>query len=352
MAAACLADGRGRWMRKTVTMPSYTLPASVPLVSHGIRHAARYCGTKATNNSGYLWVPEGNSCDVIRLLLNTTTTSLAKLFCKEHSGRRVLIVGDSLSGLWFVGLALLLADGNDPMFTSTALPACGNASQSEWATHASAKVCPGGSTSLSFIRNGHVSINETQEALARARQGACLAEPSSHYQPWVHEAANADVIVLNRGAWAPHDTINFTNDLASTMDALASLRKRPRIVWRGTSAAIPHCWSMAHLLPAPYRFDLSEQPDLISDKAITRYHYHLFAPLNAIARRMVEAAGHLFFDTYIQTALRPGGRYLHRRDCLHFCLPGMPDEWSRLLFVLLTQHSGRTLHSQHTSYQR
>ena len=62
-------------------------------------------------------------------------------------------------------------------------------------------------------------------------------------------------------------------------------------------------------------------------------------------RSLVEAAGHVYIDTYTQTALRPDGRWFNiynfQHDCLHWCFPGPGDEWSRLLMVwLMSSMSG------------
>lgn len=180
-------------------------------------------------------------------------------------------------------------------------------------------------------------------------------------------------MVLNRGVWLEWNTSKFAAQVNETIHALALARHArtaeqheeaggsasrahqrrppPRVVWRGTPASIPRCWQKHDPQTTPFEFNFTASPSLAKERGVALFGWHLFAPQNAVAQRLVEAAGHAFFDTYTQTALRPGGHHPSRHDCVHWCLPGPPDEWTRLL-LLLWLHDSPTRHaSMHNGHQ-
>ena len=68
---------------------------------------------------------------------------------------------------------------------------------------------------------------------------------------------------------------------------------------------------------------------------------------NQVARSMATSLGASFIDVAAPSALRPDGAMggywpagdSRQRDCVHYCLPGPIDEWTRLLLALLTASS-------------
>ena len=90
-----------------------------------------------------------------------------------------------------------------------------------------------------------------------------------------------------------------------------------------------------------------------SDAAYLSAQWNGWSTYRSVARQLAEAVGATFFDTYPLAALRPDaaiGRFMDKvaegqqksisdafRDCVHFCLPGPPDEWSRILAGLLVE---------------
>jgi len=347
----CIAEGAGHWTPVEPGWPHhrppYVLNSTVPIVSRYTFNSARKCELDAAHNSAYTWIPSCSSRH--GWLHNRSLEVLSGQFCNSYEGSLVLVVGDSTNGQWFLSIATILGMDAPSRFTS-APRACDrslNVSAFDAYSHSEVKVCPGGRTTLKYIRNGHAVVNETKETAARASGAACLQEPASNDMPWLYAAEKADLLILNRGAWAPHDEATFRSEVDTTLAALATLRNRPRVVWRGTSAGIPSCWTLPDPLASPYAFDFNAKPSLAAEKSITTFHYHLFEPLNAIARQAVERAGHAFLDTYRQTSFRPGGHYPQRKDCLHWCLPGPPDEWTRLLLLLLLHTTERPLAPAH-----
>ena len=142
--------------------------------------------------------------------------------------------------------------------------------------------------------------------------------------------------------WLERDDALFERQVEEAISAVSRLRHRPRVIWRGTAASIPHCWTKRDPLAAPFRFDFGAQPALLQDRGVKLFGWHRFGPQAAVARGIVERAGHAYLDTYTQTAMRPGGHHPSRHDCVHWCLPGPPDEWTRLLLLLLLHGSPRS----------
>ena len=110
-----------------------------------------------------------------------------------------------------------------------------------------------------------------------------------------------------------------------------------RVVYRGTHASIYKCAEYADPL----------QSSIAGVHAVTHaMHIHRsnanawYAWRNVYAHHRLDqdtmaSLGVTYLNTYIATSLRPGGR-LSPQDCNHFCLPGPPDEWTRLLLAFLT----------------
>ena len=236
------------------------------------------------------------------------------------------------------------------------------------------------------------------EAAARASRGACVADPASTNQPWLYWAAKSDFVVLNRGVWVEADDARFVSQVNRTLRAVRAAggprnKHMPRVVWRGTPASIPRCWQLPDPQRVPVSFNLSANPALAAERGVALFKWHRFAPRNtptlalaltlsltltltltltliptltltltlsttliltttltltrfapqnALARSLVEAEGHSYLDTYQQTALRPGGHHRSRHDCVHWCLPGPPDEWTRLLLLIWLHGAGST----------
>ena len=68
--------------------------------------------------------------------------------------------------------------------------------------------------------------------------------------------------------------------------------------------------------------------------------------LNAIARALAQDAGAWFVDLAGPSLQRPDAakglnesKKTTAEDCVHYCLPGPPDDWSRMLIQLL--HAGQ-----------
>ena len=213
----------------------------------------------------------------------------------------------------------------------------------------------------------------TARAQAEAPPPAPLAPPAPPLPrpylmcEWAEAAAEADLVVLNRGMHYVPDAL-VAQQLHTTFTRLAALRAPRRggsprsaktadadaadgaassrassstvaaapladVVYRSTHASMPSCHLLDDPLPVPF-------PYAADDEATRSYYWQDFARQNAVARTVADAHSVTFLQVHQQTAKRPGGHMPARRgakgDCAHYCLPGPIDEWVRLLLALWT----------------
>lgn len=397
---SCLADGAGQW----VPSPSPTLS---PLYDRGpaasktgglpfpqwSKHDSRLCAPHPSSVA-HTWKP---ACT--HPLLDIPHRDLPAHFCRRLAGTRILIVGDSIQMQWFYALASWLnvalrrrgptnhthsaattasgipwspstsGSGLAPGATYDTFESCGAVSPVGDTSNATSvvsfdiagrvHVCPEGSVSLHYLRNLHAAVNHSTDTahVVGSNSRSCIADPADRHQPWLAAATQSDVVVLGAGAHYVQDHLLAAN-VDRTLAALARLPNKPRVLWRGTAAAIPHCRGLPDPLESPVTFEggkcVHARHPFAAIKRMRKacdeahgYHWHRFQAQSQLVRRLVEAAGHAYIDTYVQTALRPGGRwfniYNYQNDCLHWCFPGPADEWSRLLMVwLLNAHGPAT----------
>ncbi|CAI7792305.1 unnamed protein product [Closterium sp. NIES-54] len=130
------------------------------------------------------------------------------------------------------------------------------------------------------------------------------------------------VLVLNRGAhWV--ETPLFIAELNHTLTTVRAAAPNLLIIYR--SAATGHTNCTRDSVPSIGILDPSEM----------LYHWGDFTKQNEEARKLVEDVGGVFMDIVPMTVGRPDGHQEPPRDCLHYCLPGPPDEWLKLLYHVL-----------------
>lgn len=177
---------------------------------------------------------------------------------------------------------------------------------------------------------------------------------------WAAEAADADLLVLNRGMhYAPDEAM--ASQLLRTFEELrrgvlsrrrvgvsegagfteSSTSPPPRwpplsVVYRGTHAPIPSCHVLDDPLPAPFQYDHAAA----HDATMRAHHWADFGRQNGLAAELAARHNLTFLDVHYATSLRPGGHMPSRKaaagDCAHYCLPGPIDEWVKLLLALWT----------------
>ena len=154
-----------------------------------------------------------------------------------------------------------------------------------------------------------------------------------------------DIIVANRGAHYDPNDVFFTH-FNQTINVFRKwLNHSDRfLVWRTTAPGIPQC-EMFHgpqnsssSLIAMERH-VESLSWYLTDETRKNFHWWEIREQNALAEEaLLQSFGSdlEFLDSYhwymLQPDLHIGGR---KGDCLHYCLPGVPDETSRLLLHVL-----------------
>jgi hypothetical protein len=164
-----------------------------------------------------------------------------------------------------------------------------------------------------------------------------------------------DILVVNRGAWYDPDDVFFPQ----LQQVLPLFRKwleqnDDRVfIWRTTAPGIPQC----ETFPVPYLYfennssflltrmeqHVESLPWYMADEKRKEFYWWNFRAQNALVedtlQQVLGPSQQLeFLDTYHWYIQQPGlriGAVSTDGDCLHHCLPGIPDESSRLLLHLL-----------------
>ena len=174
--------------------------------------------------------------------------------------------------------------------------------------------------SVSFLRTDYLTLSNHAQT------------PSS--VPWTRILpilARADVIVANRGAHYTHDQ-TFLFGVRAALRFLRRLHPNKLIIWRSTPPGHKDCDSYDRPLQ-----DSRGQTSL-------PHNWGWFLHQNSIVKPQVERVGGVYMDLDTITMARADGHLgysweKHRRDCLHFCMPGPMDTWVQLLHNMLLRYN-------------
>lgn len=344
-ASACLAHGKGLWCQHRD--PTYVLSRSLVPGAVGTRKWAGRCDDLRRSSSAprhelaYQWVPVGAGCESLlqaRAAL-PDTASLVRDFCARHGNRTVAFVGDSIQQEFWMSFVSLFASATPGANLTAREPQPGaaagchlqqldNVYERPWEVDLPCAGASAGNRTIRtiFLRNEHLFLGEPandahQKGAAAAKKGA----PKHVSCDWRQTARDADLLVLNRGQWWATDA-EFQRELRDTLVTLRALRGRAlshdEVVYRGTHRSMPGCRRMAD--PLPVRYNATPHYSGID-------YWHALERQNQIARRLVAGHGAAYMDVHYASSWRPGGRM--PGECVHFCLPGPIDDWSRLLLA-------------------
>lgn len=343
----CLAHGRGEWKyRPREDMPYRLDPERYVAVHNRSAFFWGRCDRRFYHNGvrdfmsmrarWFIWYPKGDGCDALGeppkpFVFDT----LRRQFCKAHAGSRLLFVGDSTQGQLFTSFVHALG------VLSSEWGSCHPGWETPDVEHVheidlTVQLCAPGPSGVTarFIRNEAAVFNLTEAELAERRSRVAVF---CRFTPEV--AAEADVIVLNRGFhYAPPET--FTAEFDATLRGLMRLpplppraggvaptgRRQRRVIVRSTHAPIPRCNPHSRISPVSLAH--------LVKNGRREYHWDSLAGVNAIAECLAHAHGATFIDVYHQSSFRPDAA-VKRDECVHSCLPGPVDEWSRLIALLL-----------------
>jgi len=344
----CLAEGGGDWAaRDEVRDPWYTLPPDYLPGFNGSYFWWGRCDHFLRPNGlfhsypqrvkKHRWHPKGPGCEHLPPPKRLNFPPLSQAFCDAFAGKRLLFVGDSVQAEFFTSFV-----NNFGLVRARQEPRA----REGWICHEGndyfrdvrnpheldmvAELCPvaGGGTGrvvARYLRNEHILIDKPDESQRRRDRTRRMCDLRSEHVRW------ADVVVVNRGPHYVPDSY-FARELAETLHTLRRVPPRVpggpprRLVYRGTHAPVPKCSPIRPISTRSLAYQVLWRKG--------SYHWQDFAHQNSIARCLAGAFGVTYLDTYYQMSFRTDAG-LRWDDCMHSCLPGPVDEWSRLLAVLL-----------------
>ena len=361
-AQRCLASGSGRWEPiADWSGPPYTLRPNT-YESRLSAYAPHLCDRGKTSSRPavkWRWLPEGPGCSALRLPADTHVLTTA--FCRRFAGSSILVVGESVQACrpppspersW-THASSLHVPAQVPLYVALA----SHLGVQQWHWHlcqegvrksalgmevlASATVCsatPEAAVTVQYVANEYSIINASLKG--GAGQIACDAQCDGlrckRQLPFLAYARRSRFVILTTPP--PAEARGYGGSVAeevrNTLETLATLRPRPRVLVRSPIQSFPPglCKRMVDPLAKPFEYNLT---DPSHQRAILRFKMHLGKQSNEEARAAVDAyaAAHgkhvAYMDMFRATSLRPGGRHSARKDCTHWCLPGPIDDWTR-----------------------
>ena len=363
----CLADGGGAWI-SAPERKNYVLNKT----GHTKKDAAylpHMCDTMPglTKRKAALfnWEPRGAGCSEMPGA-KVTADVLAHHFCDKFAGKTVLIVGESINAQLVFSFAHTLGT---PRFS---YPVCDGSRVRRdtrsrvgveggkvfgydmrllralsYSSLVSVEACEGprAPVTIRFIKAFDLNFSyglvpgrpttdaELEDAACAEAQGGWAGSSRSMFNlPWATAATQADFIFLSRSGYPtgaiPHGVEAATR---ANLEFLSQLPRQPRVIMRSSSFGIADCWTKPDPLPQPFVYDLKD-PAVAKSRAVTVLHYHEAPEVMEVEKRVfADAPPHIaYMNLHPATAMRPKGHHKSRHDCMHWCLPGPPDEWTRL----------------------
>lgn len=306
------------------------------------------------------WVPTGTNAVAAQCAAMDNRIDRATL-CRVLAGENVLFIGDSLSSHQFTSLVFLTGhgepewdsdwvrhcEGGNPkggrcVLANDTSPHCndwcngwnpkmlfGPGLTRERASYNAFTVCNGGGK-VQYVRNDKLLVGSNGS--------------ETFYGKWTDLAEDATLIVLNRGAHYEANETVFKAQSSRLMEYLAKLAKRRsaapggaplRVVWRTTTAGHADC--DAHVNPgAASRAAYAQAPAAAAEN----FGWDKFEHQTGIVRKMLMKAlprGALRFIEASQMSAERGDRHFGGGDCLHWCLPGPPDWWNKVLMLIMAE---------------
>ncbi|KAJ8599042.1 hypothetical protein CTAYLR_007695 [Chrysophaeum taylorii] len=245
------------------------------------------------------WHPDDPACVVARSDIDV---------CAALRNRSVLFVGDSTSFQQWESLSFRAGfQGQTGMQQREARPK-------------PAIVC--GGARVAYIRND----------LLTEMEGSADLRGCDFCWPFKYQLQNYDVLVFNRGIHVV-DTLRLvdqTREFAKYILESKRAKGRQLLFWRTT---------------VPGHADCGEHPSDVNPKVYTPRPHHRYK-WDVVQGQNVHVAlesfgPHLFhyIDAYY-ISNRRRDRHVSKSDCLHYCLPGPPDDWNDHLLTTLAELNG------------
>ena len=234
-----------------------------------------------------------------------------------------LLVGDSLTSQMFHSVKAILAALPPPNGGRR-----GDKNKEGWWDE---RICGGGAR-LTFVRNNALSLaTRADTPLERG-----------FLKPWIDRLHQHDVVVLNTGTSATGAPAEIADVISRAVDhALANTPLTTTIVYRDTPFGHDRC--AAHKGGEPLESNAAAEDWLRRHPGPARYNWSNIPKVNAAARlaledRLRHPSRLLWLPAASISATRIDAHPANAHpatDCLHYCMPGVPDVWTHALFHLL-----------------
>ncbi|CAM9303497.1 unnamed protein product [Choristocarpus tenellus] len=274
--------------------------------------------------TSYQWVP--NNCD-----LQDFST---ERFCAALGDRSILFVGDSTMHELVIAL----------MHQMNLDTECEMDRMSQG--YRKVSICPGKPNKISFISNVLLTYDKgvdpqhllpDKEVYKRCmpyfppgRKKVCL--------PWASFSNDFDVVVLKSGLHMLGKTDRYMRLLRGALAALKDAKYDGKVFFVTSRAGHTFCDHEQYDPRGPglVRGPILPGQELSSyenyrDELYASYNWYAMPRFNQIAKKIFAEAGHKVIDAYPLLRLRPDG-HRGKKDCLHYNLPGPPDQLVLLLY--------------------
>lgn len=247
--------------------------------------------------------------------------------CSLLDGRRILLLGDSITDEFFYSLASTLIQSRSCRSSKefsdgfrTVFEFGGNISYQLLET--SAFEC-GRTTSIYVVRHDHFLISEFGDSYtATIHAQETLYGAGWHY---LLKKLDIDLIIANRGVHFVPDDVVLT-ELEHTLSYLRQHHGSVSVIYRSSAPGHKNFDEVRY--SAPLSSEAEAQLDLFSwDKLKLQ---------NSLIRQLLRNSFNevLYLDVYPSSVLRHDGHTTE--DGLHYCIPGPIDNWVVLLYNLLS----------------
>lgn len=185
-------------------------------------------------------------------------------------------------------------------------------------------------TLISMIRKTSTSC---ANQILFARSDYLIWERFGKEKTWIQnlDLHHPDILILNAGAWLKDE-----GDMETVLDSITTEIKRrkhasqrlPSLLWKSQSPGHRDCDKFQTPLTASIELAINRS------NQVHKFNWHLHRAFDLQARKAIFSVNGSVLDVsplYLRPDSHPGSNSTAGGDCLHYCIPGPLDLFSRLL---------------------